>query len=527
MPSESQPGQTPAGGAAEGMSTGGQRLHPISLLFGLGGAIWGAALAIVVFPGAIGCILIFLLPSVASSVIKYLSFRYWLGPDEMVIREGVLRRNERHIPYARIQNIDLIQNPLHRLFKVAVVRLETASGGKPEAVISVLTLSTVEDMRAHVFREREEGEPGDLASGDAATGVRASGEPKPPLLQLSLKELAIFGALSNKGMVMVAAAIGILSQTGYFNRGIPSEPGDFDQPDWLTPWLEQQTMLPAMPAASMVLLAAGALILFLVIMRLLSVVWAILKFYAFRLDQRGDDLRAEYGLLTKVTATIPRRRIQQVTVNLTLLHRFFGRASIQVDTAGGGAGGGGDQNQQGAVKERQWLAPLIPRARVLELLRAVMPESRLERFDWQPISSRAQWRLFRRWLVLLTLVTGVAFVAVGIPSLAIAGLGLPLAFFHAQRYAERTGYALTPAAVLYRSGGFIRRVSIVPFGKIQVLGLRQTPFDRRNAMATVYVDTAGATLGAHRVAIGYLDVETAHQVLHRLDDETSQTAFKW
>ena len=120
----------------------GERLHPISLLFGLGAVAWGL-LAVVLVSGVNSCILVLFLPSVVGSVARYLSFRYWLGEDEMVIREGILQRNERHIPYARIQNIDLIQNPLHRLFKVAVVRLETASGGKPEAVISVLTLPTV------------------------------------------------------------------------------------------------------------------------------------------------------------------------------------------------------------------------------------------------------------------------------------------------------------------------------------------------------------------------------------------------
>jgi putative membrane protein len=485
----------------------GERLHPISLLFGLGAAVWGL-LAVLLVWGADSCLIALVLPAVATSVVKYLSFRYWLGPDEMVIREGVLRRNERHIPYARIQNIDLIQNPLHRLFKVAVVRLETASGGKPEAVISVLTLPTIEEMRARVFRERTEGGEGE--ADDPAAGGR-----KQPLLLLSLKELAIFGAISNKGMVMFAAAFGIASQLGYVN-----------DVEWLTQRLREQTVLPELPAAapalSLVLLAIGGLALVLIVLRLLSIVWAVLKFYAFRLDRRGDDLRAEYGLLTKVTATIPRRRIQLVTVNLTPLHRLFGRASVQVDTAGGG-----DHDQPGAVKDRQWLAPVIPRRRVLELLRAVMPESRLERFDWQPISPRAWRRLLKRWLALLLLLTGAAFLAVGGFSLAIVGLGLPLAVLHARLYVRRTGYALTPATVLYRSGCWVRRVSIVPFGKIQVLGLRQTPFDRRNAMATVYVDTAGATLGGHRVAIGYLDVDTAHQVLQRLDAETSRTAFRW
>ncbi len=511
----------------------GERLHPISLFFGVGTTVW-AILVFLLATGASSCIVVFFLPNIVASIAKYVSFRYWLGPDEMVIREGILRRNERHIPYARIQNIDLIQNPLHRLFKVAVVRLETASGGKPEAVISVLTLSTIEDMRTLVFQERR--------AGEAAGGEQAStgGGPR-PLLELPLKELAIFGAISNKGMVMVAAALGIaiqiVSQTGYLESyledptRLPMVPEDAAVPEIPVleiPVLEVEMPEFAMPASLLTaaLWAGGGMIALLLALKLLSVLWAILKFYAFRLDRRGDDLRARYGLLTKVTATIPRHRIQLVTVHLSPLHRLFGRAAVQVDTAGGG-GGGADQNQQGAAKERQWLAPVIRRLKVLDLLRSVMPESRLEQFDWRPISPRAWKRLFRRWLVLLLLLAALGFASLGVLGPAIVALGLPLAFVHARLYVQRTGYALTPAAVLYRSGCWVRRVSIVPFGKIQVLGLRQTPFDRRNAMASVHVDTAGANLGGHRVAISYLDTETAREVLHRLDDETARTSFKW
>ena len=500
---ESHPAQTD--------NPAGERLHPISLLFGLGAVAWGL-LAVALVSGVNSCILVLFLPSVVGSVARYLSFRYWLGEDEMVIREGILRRNERHIPYARIQNIDLIQNLLHRFFKVAVVRIETASGGTPEAVISVLTLPVIEDMRSRVFRDRSAGAG---AMAEDATGDDGL------LLALPTRELAIFGAISNKGLVMVAAAFGVASQTGTLDRY-------FDNQIWVERVIREETPVPQIPVLSStlttVLLVAAAVIALLLVLRLLSVLWAIIKYHAFRLDQHGDDLRAEYGLLTRVTATIPRHRIQLVTVNLTPLHRLFGRASVQVDTAGGG---GSDQNNPSGVQERQWLAPVIPRRQALGLVRSVMPESRLEHLDWQPISPRAWRRLFRRWLALLLLLVAASLAPLGGWSLALAALGLPLAFVHAQLYAQRTGYALTPAAVLYRSGCWVRRVSIVPFGKIQVLGLHQTPFDQRNAMASVRVDTAGATLGGHSVAIAYLDTESARAVLRQLDEETSRTAFKW
>ena len=140
---------------------------------------------------------------------------------------------------------------------------------------------------------------------------------------------------------------------------------------------------------------------------------------------------------------------------------------------------------------------------------------------------RAWRRIFKRWLVLLVVLIVPSFVAAGLGGFALLFAGLLFAFVHSQLYAQRTGYALTSAAVLYRSGCWARRVSVVPFAKIQVLGLHQTPFDRRNGMASVQVDTAGASLAGHRVAIGLLDTGTAREVLQRLDLEAGRTEFKW
>ena len=74
-----------------------------------------------------------------------------------MIRTGLIFRNERHIPFSRIQNVDAIQNVFHRLFGVVEVRVETGGGKEEEAKLSVLPHAAFLDMRQHVFRERVAG----------------------------------------------------------------------------------------------------------------------------------------------------------------------------------------------------------------------------------------------------------------------------------------------------------------------------------------------------------------------------------
>ena len=72
------------------------------------------------------------------AVLEYVFVRYALGPEGLVIRRGLLFRSVRHVPYGRIQNIDLRENPLHRLLRVAEVQVQTASGEETEARIREL-----------------------------------------------------------------------------------------------------------------------------------------------------------------------------------------------------------------------------------------------------------------------------------------------------------------------------------------------------------------------------------------------------
>ena len=58
------------------------------------------------------------------------------------------------MPVDRIQNVDLVQNPLHRMLRVAEVRVETASGTEPEATLRVLSMADVAKLRSEIFARR-------------------------------------------------------------------------------------------------------------------------------------------------------------------------------------------------------------------------------------------------------------------------------------------------------------------------------------------------------------------------------------
>jgi putative membrane protein len=349
------------------------------------------------------------------------------------------------------------------------------------------------------------------------------------LLHLPFRELLLNGLLDNRGLVVIAAAYGVLWEAGLF-RVV----WDRLASDWYAPGLLRDTALtiasgrlPSLGRIAVLLIGIGGL---LVLVRLLSMIWSVLRLHEFRLTRVGEDLRTEYGLLTRVTATIPLKRVQSLSVRQSPLQRLVDRLSIRVETAGGHG-----SPQQGAKQPREWLAPIIRHSAVPAVVGEVLPGFDLDGLDWQALHPRA----FRRAIkpaVLIALITAVPFVFwFGWIGLLVLPFTVPWLVFMAWTHVRHTQWALRHSSgqdaaedvLALRSGWLWKNITVVPIAKIQVVGRLESPFDRRAAMAGVRVDTAGSASPAHRISIPYLARETAGALYERLATQTAHTAFRW
>ena len=539
MASECAVDETTSAPAAARDSDAFQRLHASSLLFGVGRHARALLLpiAFVFFLARDSSwerwLAIFFLPSAAFEIYRYATTRYRLTATDLVLRRGLLFRSERNVPLDRVQNVDLVQNPLHRLLGVAEVRIETAAGSSPEAVLSVLTVEAAERLRGDVMagrradaagtpeeeafgRENSTGEPG---AGPASAGreTGAAGSDRSPASRLvhaiPVGELVILGLVSNRGMALVLVAIGAAWELDFFGQ-VKVES------------IYEQAM--AHPGFFSLPVIAGVALVALVGLRVLSVAWAILRFHGYELRTMGDDLRMRCGLFTRVTATVPRHRIQLVSLRQTSLQRWLGRLSVRIETAGGT--GGGDADESRSVQGRRWFVPIVRESCLPEVLEAIAPglATGLREAQWRPLSARARRRVLRLAIMvngLVALVTGAVAWLVGFWWIAAAGMVLSaMGLLHAVREVRFMAFARTAGGVLFRSGAFTRQTSGTFDDKIQVVSLVQSPFDRRWDMATLRVDTAGAGPAEHAVHVPYLPAADARALLIELVQESDREA---
>jgi putative membrane protein len=291
-----------------------------------------------------------------------------------------------------------------------------------------------------------------------------------------------------------------------------------------------------MPLSRIALMAVvGASILLVV--RALSMGWSFIRLYGFTLDRADHDLRAEFGLVTRVMATIPLHRIQTLTIREGPLHRFFGRVSIRVDSAGSAGG-------EGVTAKRESLAPIVSRHALPQLLHEVLPEVDLAKVEWQPVDPGGFRRALRGSLVMAAFLTVPLVLTLKWWTLVWMAMLVVWAWFNARQYVRNLGWALTdpafatesdpqPAedlrngAVLFRSGWLWKHLTVARITKIQAVTLNESPFDRRSRMASVRVDTAGASDLSHRVDIPYLAASTATRLYSQLSSQAARTTFRW
>ena len=273
-----------------------------------------------------------------------------------------------------------------------------------------------------------------------------------------------------------------------------------------------------------ILRAGAAIVGLLLVLRIFSVIWAIVRLYGFRLTLVGADLRTEYGLLTRVSATAPLHRIQTLTVRRGLLHRWFDRASVRVETAGGrAAGAAAGQSSRG----RESLAPIIDEPALPALLRIVLPDLSLGEPVWHGPAPGAFGRELRARLVLALIGALLSAFVLGWWAVGVLALLIAWAWISARTYTAHLGWAVIDGAVLFRTGWIWRHLTVARFSKLQAVSMTQSPFDRRHRMASVRVDTAGAGAASHRVDIPYLSVEAATELFGQLGTVAARTAFRW
>lgn len=470
-----------------------RRLHPSSLVFRFIGHIRPFAVPLLLallfaggdrteawFAFIVGPLMLF-------EIVRYFTFHYRFTTEGLVVREGILFRNERLVPYARIQNVDTRQGLFHRLLDVIDVRIETATGSEPEAKLTVVSRARLAELEKHLGTPR-----------GARNTEPLLAETRPPrrtLYELTTADSILLGLSPWRGLAIVGVAFGLFAESR------PWEDLDFEffKRDWSGMLDLGSIWLNVAIAALAGMLLVG-----------LSVLVTLTRLYGFRVERERDSLRVTCGLFTRHDTNLDVGRIQTVTIRRPWLLRQLGRASIRITTAAAVE----DLGEE--VTTRQWLAPVVRDENLAALLDEIDPRLSAAEFDWQPLAPSASRRMTKLAVFRLALLSVPLASLARLYAIPIVPVLLVLTVIHARAAARRAAFASLPDLVVDREGVLTQRETFAFVDRIQGIGLHESPFDRRHGTAQVRVDTAGGTKLVPAVRIPYLERDRAERLLDEL-----------
>ncbi len=258
----------------------------------------------------------------AGAVVNWLVTRWRLDGVTLRIESGVLRRDSRQLPLARIQAVDIVRPFLARMLGLAELRVRLAGSSHADGRLAYLTEPAAISLRARLLAAHYGLDP---ATPEPAEHVMVT-VPVGRLVASVLFPAACLGSV----LVAVGLVLAVVS------------------PGWIVA-------------------AAGTTTWWIVIS--VTLLWRrVSEQYGFTVAASPDGIRIRRGLLGTVAETIPVLRVQAVRMIEPLLWRPFGWRRLEVDVAGHP----GREGPEGTGAIRKALLPVGHRDEAWQLVQTAM-----------------------------------------------------------------------------------------------------------------------------------------------------------
>ncbi len=431
--------------------------------------------------GALPVIGVVLLGSMLFRWLGWRRFRYFVGPDDIRIEQGLLSRSARSVPYDRIADVSVEQPALARMLGLAMVRFETGGGKGEEAELRYVTEDDAARLRATV-RERKAG-----AAVQTDASAQGAAEPAAELLfAMDLPRLLTLG-LYSFSLVFFVVLLGLAQQLDFL---LPFDWGDAER--WLGAAENGSLAVTRLDGATQLLGALAALTALIVLGLASGIVRTVLADWGFQLERTSKGLRRRRGLLTLTDVTIPVERVQAVVLGSGAVRAQCGWHDLRLVSLA----------TESAKESHHMVAPLAQLDEIWPIAReaGLMPPASdltFARPHFGPWFDRAV-------LFSVPFVGGAALgVASGIPGAWLLVLP-PLVVFAGARLAWRSTSHAGDAGQLYaRHGWWNRSLTIARQINVQSVTLSRGPLEQLRGLATVHFGIAGGAL--HFPAVPYAD----------------------
>jgi len=434
--------------------------------------------------------------STISSIIAYFKFYYYIKDDEFIIEKGLFQKVKINLPFDRIQTINFEQGPIHQLFNVVRLEVDSAGSVQNEIAIQAISRADAEYIRSYILAEKAKIAPSETI---AEEGTLREEEASQLLMHHKPVDLLKIGVSQNH-----LRGLGIIF--GFFFwvfQSLEDYLPDLKQGENPIDYLREDLGLNF--EASIWIALFIILLLFSIGISLFSTVF---RYFDLRFLKTAKGFKVVSGLMTKRERSANLNKIQLIRWGDSLLKRIFGIFRLHLFQASSAA----------LSSNKAISVPGCYQSQIDTVRQTYFPDEHKHAYETHGISSLI---IGRRVLYI-----GILPLVLLLPTLyqpdsyryLLLLLWLPFVYFTSVRFHKNWKVRINAEGIQTESGIIGRNYTLLQWYKVQSVTIRQSLYQQRRSVADVYFFTAA---GSVRVPYFPLDKAIAikNYVLYKVETD--------
>lgn len=504
------------------MSQGPKRYHPFIICFQIGTYLKNAFLPFLLlfvfnyqsdmFIWKYGryVFLVITMWTIFSYGVNWFFKKYELSADAFYFYEGIFTKEERIVPYYRIQDIQQHRNIVHHILRHTSLRFETASGGENASItFHTLPAQQAEKMKAFV----------DYAVSSSTEVDEEKDEQlrKEPYVQNQTKRTIHFSPSRQDLMFAFLTSFKFLALMPILMSIYVKLDGKLD--------LDKHLSSVHSFFSSAWWLIAFVVIFLLIISVFVGMTQIYLKYGKYEIASDEKHIYITQGRMNESSFAIRKSNVQAIQIEQTLMKRILGMAEIKLISAGSLEVGSDDQQINA-------LYPFLRHNRALWLLHELLP-------DYELGNERTlhQHPLQKLWINLLKLsvtslgLIGILYVCqmynfIDVPFWLNVTVWLVFAFFILIVYLDFrcSGYTHDKEWIHIQTGALTRTVFITKRGKVIGVNANQSIVQKPFRLANIEIVNRASPV--KYTVVSHISAQEIRLFLHWFQHRTKEIETK-
>lgn len=441
---------------------------------------------------AIGFIALIIIDIVAL----YLTFRYRVEDEQIIVRQGVFKKEILNLKYVRVQNINNAVPWYFKPFNLVRCSLDSAGSAAKEVSIPGITIERSDAISEIIHNYQK-------SHRDIKTEDLKDESNEYDCLKLTNWESTKFGFTNS--MIFVFA--GVLFPV--FDRLTDSYGATFK--DF---FLQASKLLPFPEIVSNVILVIIGVLLSGFLLLCITALGAFIRFYNFELYDEGKKLKRIAGLLERQTIFLNKNKVQGVTIKQNVFARLLGMVTIYFQQTQG--------EGKSAAKKQAFIIPTLKSGKWQKQLKIIYPELVNIKLNFIPIDPRYIYKVtLYGYLLPVSLIAIPLFLYTTFHALFLYLLAIPFVVIAFLRY-RRYGYCVTENYLIIRDGIIGTNYHILHRFKAQHLTESTSPSQRRLNLGSLKVKMAYSSL-----SLPYIQLSELRKIINQTLLLTESSNKSW